>query len=91
MIDEKTVRRVAQNARLLPEDALRFSKDLDAVLEAFTLLEKVDTEGVEPVFHPIEIKNVFREDKVEPSLSQEEALSNSQSTQDGFFKGPKAI
>lgn len=91
MIDEKTVRRVAQNARLDADEALKFSKDLNAILEAFSKLKEVDTEGIEPVFQPIELKNAMREDTVKPGLTQEEALANAEQKQNGFFKGPRAI
>jgi aspartyl-tRNA(Asn)/glutamyl-tRNA(Gln) amidotransferase subunit C len=39
-------------------------------------LSEVNTEGVEPMAHAIEVVNVFRADEVTPSLSRDEALSN---------------
>ena len=90
-ISPETVKRVAQVARLkLSEHELhRFSKDLEAILDAFHDLENVDTEGVKPSFQPMETKNVLRKDTVERSLTQEQALSNSKNKEKGFFKGPK--
>ena len=93
MIDEKTVLKVAQIARinLTEEEAKKFAKDLQNVLEAFETLESVDTKGIKPSFQPIEIKNVLREDTVEKSLTQKEALSNTKNKESGYFKGPKTI
>ena len=39
----------------------------------------------------LSLENVLREDKVEPSLSQEEALANAPDKKDGYFKVPKVI
>ena len=39
-------------------------------------LAEVDTEGVEPMAHAIELNNVFRDDVVTPSLPRDEALAN---------------
>jgi aspartyl-tRNA(Asn)/glutamyl-tRNA(Gln) amidotransferase subunit C len=91
-ISPETLRRVAQVARLKLSDQEmeKFSKDLEAMLEAFRDLENVDTKGVKPSFQPIETKNVLRKDRIEPSLTQEQALSNSRNKEKGFFKGPRA-
>ena len=93
MIDEKTVLKVAQIARinLTEEEAKKFAKDLQNVLEAFETLKSVDTKGVKPSFQPIEIKNVMRKDEVEKSLTQKQALSNTKNKESGYFKGPKAV
>jgi aspartyl-tRNA(Asn)/glutamyl-tRNA(Gln) amidotransferase subunit C len=40
------------------------------------LLTELDTDGVEPMAHAVELSNVFRDDVVRPSLSREEALAN---------------
>ena len=39
-------------------------------------LSEVDTIGVEPMAHAVELTNVFAEDQVEPSLPREKALAN---------------
>jgi aspartyl-tRNA(Asn)/glutamyl-tRNA(Gln) amidotransferase subunit C len=40
------------------------------------LLAEVDTEGVEPMAHAVEVTNVFEEDDTRPSLPREAALDN---------------
>ncbi len=93
MIDKKTVEHVAVLARikLTEEETERFAKDFKDILDTFSSLNEVDTEGVRPSFHPIEMKNVMREDKEEKSLSQEDALANAEQKQDKLFKGPRAV
>ena len=35
--------------------------------------------------------NIFREDIITPSLSQEEALANAPDTENGYFKAPRVM
>lgn len=92
-IDEQTLKKVAGLARLklTDEETKKFTKQLQNVLDAFKALNEVDTEKIEPAFHPFEIKNVFREDSVEPSLITEGALANTQHKEGKHFKGPRII
>lgn len=92
MVDEETVRSVAQNARLhiSDEDVEQLTADLDDILDAFESLDEIDTEGVDPAFHPIDLDRDPRPDESEESLSQDEALANTDNEEDGFFKGPRA-
>ena len=90
-IDKKTLNEVANNARLKltkkEEDELL--PQLNDVLKMFSKLNEVNTDKVEPSFQPIEVKNVFREDKVE--TCKEDVLANVKNKEDRYFKGPKAI
>jgi len=90
MID---VKRVARTARLNLSEAevKKFERELSDILKIFSALEEADTKKVEPSFHVLELKNVTREDIVEKSLGQEDALKNSKHVEKGFFKGPKAV
>ncbi|MEW6063126.1 MAG: Asp-tRNA(Asn)/Glu-tRNA(Gln) amidotransferase subunit GatC [Nanoarchaeota archaeon] len=92
-IDKELLLNIAKNARLnLTEDEInKFMPQLKEILEAFSKLDKAVTKNVKPSFQPIEMKNIYREDRVEPSLKQEEALSNTEHKAKGYFKGPKTI
>ncbi|MBU3904954.1 MAG: Asp-tRNA(Asn)/Glu-tRNA(Gln) amidotransferase subunit GatC [Nanoarchaeota archaeon] len=79
--------KVAKSARLDKD----IEDQLKKILEDFKLLEEVETDNIEPSFQPFEIKNILREDAVEESLSQEDALKNAEQKQDKFFKGPRAV
>ena len=77
---------------LSEEEKEKFSSQLSNILSYFKKLNDLDTENVEPMTHPIEtLKNVFREDEVRPSLSNEEALKNAEHKQDGYFKAPRIL
>ncbi|MBS3157332.1 Asp-tRNA(Asn)/Glu-tRNA(Gln) amidotransferase subunit GatC [Candidatus Woesearchaeota archaeon] len=92
-VDKELIKRVAENSRLnLTEYEINeFLPQLKEVLENFELIQKAPTKDLEPSFQPLEIKNITREDKIEKTLSQEDALKNTKHKQNGYFKGPKAI
>jgi len=91
VVSEDVIRKVAKIARLeLTNDEVReFTKQIDDVIEAFKSLEKVDTKDVKPSFQPIEIKNVWREDKVKDY--EWDPLSNSDNKENNYFKGPRSV
>ena len=92
-VDERTVRDVARIARLeLSDKEVRmYSQDLESILKAFTTLQKIDTRNVEPTFQPIEVSDVLREDRVEPSLPRERLLRDLLNKEKGFIKGPRVV
>ena len=92
-VDKELIRNVASLARLklTPKEEEKFVDDFKEILKAFSVLDDIDTKEFEGAFHAIELKNRLREDLVEDSLSQEEALSNTKHKKDGYFKGPRAI
>jgi len=93
MIDEKEVRQVAELARLAlsPEETRRFASQLSHILDYIRQLNEVDTSSVEPMSHPLDLKNVFRQDEVKPSLEAREALANAPEKRDGFFLVPPVL
>ncbi len=64
---------------------------LNAILAYMEKLNTLDTSGVGPTSHVLNLKNVFRRDEVGTSLSQEEALRNAPSSDRGHFTVPKVI
>jgi aspartyl-tRNA(Asn)/glutamyl-tRNA(Gln) amidotransferase subunit C len=92
-MDRKTVQKVAEIARLklTVREIGRFSDDMSSILDAFKVLGSVDTKRVKPTFQPVGVKNVTRDDEVEPSLSHEDAMANAQNKEEGHFKGPKVV
>ncbi|MDO8724890.1 MAG: Asp-tRNA(Asn)/Glu-tRNA(Gln) amidotransferase subunit GatC [Candidatus Methanoperedens sp.] len=95
MITSKDLTHIGWLARLelSEKDIEEYAPKLNPVLDYFSELDEVDTEGVEPTYHVLALSNVFREDEVNTkgSLDQEEALSNAPNKQDGFFKAPRMM
>ena len=93
MITKDNVNYVAALARLRVNEAEaeRFAKDLEGILHYVEKLNKVDVSSVKPTSHVLDVENVFREDAVTPSLTNEEALRSAVDKYHGFYKVPKVI
>ena len=91
--NRELIEKIASTSRLnLSESEINeFLPQLKEILNAFSKIKEVNTENVRPSFQPLEIKNIYREDKIEKCLSQEEAIKNTKHKENGFFKGPKTI
>ncbi|WP_419954596.1 Asp-tRNA(Asn)/Glu-tRNA(Gln) amidotransferase subunit GatC [Neobacillus niacini] len=92
-ISNEQVRHVANLARLaITEDETeRFTKQLDAIITFAEQLNELDTTNVEPTYHVLDMKNVFREDIKEKGLPIEEVLKNAPEHQEGQIKVPAII
>ena len=87
------IRKVASLARLAldDEELVASGKQLTSILEYVRLLDEVDITGVAPMTHPVPAENVFRDDKMLPSLPREAALANAPKTDGEFFVVPKIL
>jgi aspartyl-tRNA(Asn)/glutamyl-tRNA(Gln) amidotransferase subunit C len=82
---------VLARLKLSPQEIEKFTRDLAVILEYVDQLKSVNTDGVEPKDQFIKAENVFREDKIRPSLSREQALANAPDKDEEFFRVPKVI
>ena len=84
------VRKVAKLARLEMSDAdlATMQKQLSAILEYVDQLQALNTDGVEPMAHPLPLANVFREDVPGVSLTPDEALANAPNRLADYFGVP---
>lgn len=92
-ISKEDVIHVAKLARLQlsDEELERMTRELDCILAYMEQLRSVDTTGIEPTAHAMELSNVFREDEVCPSLDVEEALANAPRRRNDAFEVPRII
>ena len=93
MISDNDVKNVASLARIhLKSDEIdQLKNDLGHILDYIKKLENLDVSDVEPTSHALPLKNVHRDDAVEPSLKQSDALSIAVKADRGSFKVPKVI
>jgi aspartyl-tRNA(Asn)/glutamyl-tRNA(Gln) amidotransferase subunit C len=87
------VRWVAHLARLeLSAGELEtMARQLSAIVDYFHQLQQVQTEGVEPLAHPLPLHNVFRPDIPAPSLSVDAALANAPDRRGDFYGVPAVL
>ncbi len=93
-LSESDVRGIAIYTRigLSDEELPQMTRDLNDIIASLATITEYDLEGVEPTFHPIAgLVNVMREDTAGKSLTQDEALANSTSTEDGSFRIPTIL
>jgi len=84
---------VAALAQLRLDDAARarLVKEMGDILSYMDALNALDTEGVEPMMHALEMTNVFREDVAGASLTRDAALKNAPLDDGAYFIVPKIL
>ena len=77
-LSRQDVAKVATLARLAlsDEELTTMTSQLGGIVGFVSQLEELDTSAVEPLAHPLDAANVFRDDVVAPSLSTEQALQS---------------
>jgi aspartyl-tRNA(Asn)/glutamyl-tRNA(Gln) amidotransferase subunit C len=84
---------VAKLARLAltPEETGQYAVQLSHIFSYIEKLNELDTSQVEPTSHVLPLSNIFREDKVQPSLSTEKVLENAPQRDGTLFQVPDII
>ncbi len=87
------VLRIAKLAHLdlSPEEADRMAHDLGQILGYVEQLREVDVTGVPPMAHVADAGIVPRADEEAPSFSQEVALREAPSVEEGGFRVPAYV
>ncbi len=73
------------------EELAQMTGQLGEVLAYIELLGEVDTEGVEPMAHPLDVVDAFRDDETRPSLEREQALANAPNRDDECYRVPAVL
>jgi aspartyl-tRNA(Asn)/glutamyl-tRNA(Gln) amidotransferase subunit C len=92
-ITQQEVEHVAKLGRLelTEQEKASLTDQLSNILTYVEKLNELDTKGIEPTSHVLDISNVMREDVPHESLSQERALANAPEKAAGHYKVPKII
>jgi aspartyl-tRNA(Asn)/glutamyl-tRNA(Gln) amidotransferase subunit C len=92
-ISIEDVEHVAKLARLALDDKEKevLRQQLSDVLEHARIISEVDTSGVPPTSHTLPLVNVFREDRVCPSLAPGEVTGNATWAEGGAFRVPRIV
>jgi len=87
-ITPDSVRHLAGLARILVTDAEveTLAKELSVIVDAVATVQAAVDDSIVATSHPIPMSNVFREDEVLPSLTQEQALSGAPDSGEGRFR-----
>jgi aspartyl-tRNA(Asn)/glutamyl-tRNA(Gln) amidotransferase subunit C len=90
-IDEVAKVALLARLRLSPDELDTFTGQLNTIVEFMAQLQDLDTGGVEPLAHGVEVRNVFRDDVRGPSLPREAALANAPKRNDESFLVPAVL
>jgi aspartyl-tRNA(Asn)/glutamyl-tRNA(Gln) amidotransferase subunit C len=92
-ISAEDVRKVAQLARLdLPEEKIAtYTGQLERILDYVAHLEAVDTEGVAPTTRAVEVVNVTRDDRIDPTPVRDQLLDLAPQREGDFFRVPRIL
>ena len=89
-IDINYLARLAR-LELTEEEKADYSSQLEQILGHFQALSEVDVEGVEPIAHPFELENVWREDEIKADWSVEQSLANAPQSRQNQIVVPKIV
>ena len=87
------IAKVARLARLDLDDdeTRRFTAQLGDMLEHFADIDALQLAGVEPMSQPYPLRNVLRDDVVEPCLDRDEVLAEAPDVDDHRFRVPPIV
>ncbi|MUK88423.1 Asp-tRNA(Asn)/Glu-tRNA(Gln) amidotransferase subunit GatC [Ornithinibacillus sp. L9] len=92
-ISKEQVKHVANLARLevSEQEAEMFTEQLSSIITFAEQLNELDTDGVEPTTHVLDLKNVMRKDEPKKWITKEEAMKNAPDQQDGQYRVPSIL
>lgn len=92
-VSVEEVKHIAELAHitLTKEEENLFTEQFNRILDYFSKISKVNTEGVPLTYHVLDLINVYREDEIQESLGKEEPLKNAPKREDRFFKSPRIV
>ena len=92
-ISRDDVAHLAKLARIemTPAEMDHMASELEQILGAVKRVQEVATAEVAPTSHPLSMSNVFRDDVVKPSLTNDEALSGAPAKAEDRFKVPQIL
>jgi aspartyl-tRNA(Asn)/glutamyl-tRNA(Gln) amidotransferase subunit C len=92
-LSDDEIRKLALLARLqlTDEEVRKLGPQLDSILSFVKQLAEVDTKGIEPMTTALDVDNRWREDRLVPSLSREDALRNAPQRDEEYFLVPPVL
>ena len=92
-MDRKTVSKIADLAKIQIDDNQidAIVNNLEKILDLVDEMNSVDTNKIDPMSHPLNLKQVLRVDKVTEENLRDIFQDNSSTAEDGYYKVPKII
>ncbi len=92
-LDAEGIKNIAKLARLKIDEAdvPDYVTNLSNILDLVEQMNSVDTEGVVPMSHPLEVIQRLRDDEVTETNQRDEFQAVAPATEDGFYLVPRVI
>ena len=92
-LDLAQVRRIAQLARIeiTDDEAQRTLAQLEDIFAMIARMQAVDTEGVEPMAHPLGGRQRLRDDVVTETDQRAAQMAGAPAQEDGLFLVPRVV
>ncbi|PWG65235.1 Asp-tRNA(Asn)/Glu-tRNA(Gln) amidotransferase subunit GatC [Sediminicurvatus halobius] len=92
-LDASQVREIAHLARLAVDEAdtREYAASLSSILEFVEQLAAVESSGVTPLAHPLEMNQRLRPDEVSESDQRERFQAIAPAVEDGYYLVPRVI
>ena len=92
-LEPESIPDIAHLARLhlSGDDVRRYTRELSAILAFIEQMNEVDTAGVTPMAHPLDMTQPLRADAVTESDRRDEFQANAPAVRDGLYIVPKVI
>jgi aspartyl-tRNA(Asn)/glutamyl-tRNA(Gln) amidotransferase subunit C len=76
---------------LAPAELDTMTSQLAAIVGYIEQLKELDTTNIEPMAHAMELRNVFADDTLRPSLPRTEALANAPKKDSECYRVPAVL
>ena len=91
-LDHHAIRKIAHMARIhIADHDIAHYEDLNDILDLAAQMNAVDTSNVEPLSHPLDIKQRMREDQITESNIRDTLLPLAPLSEAGVYLVPKVI
>ena len=92
-MDHETLEKLARLSQLSlnPTEERLALTDLNNIVALIDELQAIDTDGVEPLAHPLEMDQPLRQDTVTATPDRDRYQSIAPSTRDGLYLVPRVV
>ena len=92
-LKSEDVKNIAHLARLeIRDDAIEhYAQDLSNILDLVDQMNQVDTEGVQPMAHPMDAQQRLRADEVTESNQRDKFQAIAPDVENGLYRVPRVI
>ena len=92
-VDQQTIDKLLSLSQLslLPDDREKLLRDLSSIVALVDFMQSIDTEGVAPLAHPLEVTQRLRPDEPDTSFDQEQYQAIAPQIRDGLYLVPRVV